>query len=114
MTKPECESVVQRNQKPCLQKVFAPVIGKQLKNKKKSPTVIKFERALIKSIKLSKKKQKKYKHQLSSLVDDQPPVGPHVPKTRSMTLKAAVVTPAVEEVYSNIIYGLNSMACVHV
>lgn len=69
-----------------------------MKNKKKSPKVINFERAMITTIKLSKKK-KKYGALISSVVDEQPPTGPHVPKTRSMTLKGPVVTPAVEEVY---------------
>ena len=98
MTKPEYVSVVKRNQKPCLQNVFGPVIGKQMKNKKKSPKVINFERAFVKTIKLTKKKKKKYGALIASVVDEQPPTGPHVPHTRSMTLNGPVVTPPVEEV----------------
>ena len=69
-----------------------------MKNKKKSPKVINFERAMVKTIKLSKKKRKKYGALIASVVDEQPPTGPHVPHTRSMTLNGPVVTPPVEEV----------------
>ncbi|PWA54585.1 phospholipase-like protein [Artemisia annua] len=61
-------NVVKPNQKPCLSKVFAPVIGKQMKKKTTSPNPV-----------------------------EQPSNAPRVPKTRSMTVKAAVLSPMVAE-----------------
>ncbi|PWA66240.1 phospholipase-like protein [Artemisia annua] len=64
----EYVNVVKPNQKPCLSKVFAPVIGKQMKKKTTSPTP-----------------------------GEQPSNATRVPKTRSMTVKAAVLSPMVAE-----------------
>ncbi|PWA50646.1 phospholipase-like protein [Artemisia annua] len=68
MVNREYVNVVKPNQKPCLAKVFAPVIGKQTKKKTTSPNPV-----------------------------EQPSKAPRVPKTRSMTVKAAVLSPMVAE-----------------
>ncbi|PWA63298.1 phospholipase-like protein [Artemisia annua] len=64
----EYVNVVKPNQKPCLSKVFAPVIGKQMKKKTTSPNPV-----------------------------EQPSNAPRIPKTRSMMVKAAVLSPMVAE-----------------
>lgn len=70
-----------------------------MKKKTTSPNVIKFQQAITYNSLKRKKKKKRSCTALNSVPVDQPSNAPHVPKTRSMTVKAAVLSPMVAEVY---------------
>ncbi|PWA41649.1 phospholipase-like, Aminotransferase-like mobile domain protein [Artemisia annua] len=93
----EYVNVVKPNQKPCLSKVFAPVIGKQTKKKTTSPNNIKFQQAVAYNCLKRKKKKKRCFSAVKSEPVEQPSNAPRVPKTRSMMVKAVVLSPMVAE-----------------
>ncbi|PWA72869.1 hypothetical protein CTI12_AA265490 [Artemisia annua] len=103
MVNHEYLNVVKPNQKPCLSKVFAPVIGKQMKKKTTSPNVIKFQQAIAYNSLKRKKKKKRCFTAVKSETVDQPSNAPHVPKTRSLTVKAAVLSPMVAEFQEKVV-----------